>query len=71
MLLFLLVVTLSAGALYVLARKTEGRSAKASRAKTEGKRRPAEGTSRVVAPDDDEDFLRWLDEKRRKDTPGS
>jgi hypothetical protein len=30
-------------------------------------RRPA---PRPVAPDDDEDFLRWLDRKRRKDPPG-
>lgn len=29
-------------------------------------RRPA---PRPVAPDDDEDFLRWLDRKRRQDPP--
>jgi hypothetical protein len=35
--------------------------------------RPGRGRpeARQVAPDDDEDFLRWLDRKRRKDTPGS
>ncbi len=33
--------------------------------------RPQGPPPRQVAPDDDEDFLRWLDRKRRKDKGGA
>jgi hypothetical protein len=45
------------------------------RGSSSGPRRPLAGprgrgpAPRPVAPDDDEDFLRWLDRKRRKDPP--
>ncbi len=31
--------------------------------------RGARPQARQVAPDDDEDFLRWLDRKRKRDSP--
>ena len=68
MLKLLLVVVLFAvltyGALRVLERR--GGAGSPGPSGGPGSRRPA---TRQVAPDDDEDFLRWLDRKRRKDPP--
>ena len=69
MLKVLLVVAIFAVATYAAIRLLErrGRSG-GSQGPLHGPRtrRPA---PRPVAPDDDEDFLRWLDRKRRKDPP--
>jgi hypothetical protein len=66
---FLLVVLLFAALVYALMWTIERR-----RALGGGGRRPRRGRPRPqprqVAPDDDEDFLRWLERKRRKDSPG-
>ncbi len=69
MLKFLLVVALFAGVVYAVAwtferRRTLGKGNALPR------RRPATPPTKQVAPDDDEDFLRWLDRKRRKDSKG-
>ena len=69
MLKFLLVVLLVAVLIYVLTsqvltaneRRRSGHPSRGPRL-----RRPGP-PPRQVAPDDDEDFLRWLDRKRRKD----
>jgi hypothetical protein len=66
---FLLVVALIAGVVYALMWTIERR--RAARPGSEGQqpRRSTRPTPRAAAPDDDEDFLRWLDRKRRKDSP--
>ena len=68
---FLLVVALFAGVVYALMWTIERRRAAGpgeERRVTRPSPRPA---TKPVAPDDDEDFLRWLDRKRRKDSPDS
>ncbi len=73
MLKFLLVVILFAAAVYALMWALERR-------RTGGSGRPSGLTlpnfpksprppTKQVAPDDDEDFLRWLDKKRKRDSP--
>jgi hypothetical protein len=66
---FLLVVALFAGAVYVclwaLERRRTGGTGGAPRSRPGRASRPQ---PRQVAPDDDEDFLRWLERKRRKDS---
>jgi hypothetical protein len=65
----LLVVALFAVVTYAMFRLLDRRSGSGSPSGTGGTR--TRGTApRPVAPDDDEDFLRWLDRKRRKDPPG-
>ena len=72
MLKFLLVVLLVAVLIYVLTsrvmtaneRRRGGHPSQGLRF-----RRPSGPPPRQVAPDDDEDFLRWLERKRRKDSP--
>jgi hypothetical protein len=67
---FLLVVALFAVAVYILLRALERRRAGGSGGTPRRRRgRPTRPQTRQVAPDDDEDFLRWLERKRRKDTP--
>ena len=68
MLKLLLVVALFAVLTYAAIRVLERRATPGSQRPLGGprSRRPA---PRQVAPDDDEDFLRWLDRKRRKDPP--
>ena len=71
MLKFLLVVLLIAVLIYVLTNRVMG-AAERKRAghPSQGPRfgRPRSGPPpRQVAPDDDEDFLRWLERKQRKD----
>ena len=68
MLKVLLVVVVFAVATYATLRLLERRGSAGSPGPLHGPRtrRPA---PRPVAPDDDEDFLRWLDRKRRKDPP--
>lgn len=65
---FLLVIALFAAVVYLLMWTIERR--RAARAGGSGPSsfgpRPS---ARQVAPDDDEDFLRWLERKRRKDSP--
>jgi hypothetical protein len=68
---FLLVVALFAGLVYALMWTIERRRAARSGEHPDLARRTSRPTSRAVAPDDDEDFLRWLDRKRRKDSPDS
>ncbi len=70
MLKLLLVVAVFAVVTYAVLRLLERRSGSGSPSATGGSTR-TRGTSspRPVAPDDDEDFLRWLDRKRRKDPP--
>jgi len=67
---FLLVVAAFAALVYAvmwaLERRRAGRSDGGAPAAPRGRRSSAPPT-RQVAPDDDEDFLRWLDRKRRKD----
>jgi hypothetical protein len=64
----LLVVVVFAVVTYAALRALERGGSAGSPARLAGprSRRPA---PRPVAPDDDEDFLRWLDRKRRKDPP--
>jgi hypothetical protein len=64
----LLVVVLFAVLTYAALRALERHGSTGSPGSSSGprSRRPA---PRPVAPDDDEDFLRWLDRKRRKDPP--
>lgn len=71
MLKFLLVVALFAGVVYALMWTIERRRAAGSGSPRDLPRRPSRPATRSVAPDDDEDFLRWLDRKRRKDSPDS
>jgi hypothetical protein len=70
---FLLVVLLIAVLVYVLTNRVMGASERRRAGHPyQGPRlgRPRSGPRpRPVAPDDDEDFLRWLDRKRRKDLP--
>jgi hypothetical protein len=69
---FLLVVLLVAVIIYALTNRVMGASErKRSGHPSQGLRfRPRSGPPpRQVAPDDDEDFLRWLERKRRKDSP--
>ncbi len=71
MLRFLLVVLLFAALVYALMWTLERRRALGGgRPAARPKRRPRGPAPRQVAPDDDEDFLRWLERKRRKDQPG-
>ena len=77
MLKFLLVVALFAALVYALMWTLERRRAGGSDGDPGGgsgnrltrPRRGPRPPSRQVAPDDDEDFLRWLEQKRRKDSP--
>ena len=72
MLKFLLVVAVFAALVYALMWALERRragGAGGSGARPSIKRRNAAPPTRQVAPDDDEDFLRWLDRKRPKDPP--
>jgi hypothetical protein len=71
---FLLVVLLFAALVYALMwtierRRTLGGGG-GGRPALRPKRRPRGPAPRQVAPDDDEDFLRWLERKQRKDRPG-
>ena len=74
MLKFLLVVLVFAALVYALMwaleRRRAGGSAGSGARPSRPRRNPAPPT-RQVAPDDDEDFLRWLERKRRKDSPES
>jgi len=69
---FLLVVALFAALVYALMWSIERRRAAGASGGSVGrprppfKRRPRPKTKQV-APDDDEDFLRWLDRKRKND----
>ena len=73
MLKFLLVVLAFAALVYALMWALERRRAGGQGGGSgRGPKRPRRGPGppgRQVAPDDDEDFLRWLDRKRRKDSP--
>ena len=70
MLKLLLVVVVLAVVTYAVLRLLERLGASGSPSLGGHAPRSRGGTSRQVAPDDDEDFLRWLDRKRRKDPPG-
>jgi hypothetical protein len=61
----LLVVALFAALVYALMWTIERRRAGG----TPRPRRAPKPQTRQVAPDDDEDFLRWLERRRRKDSP--
>lgn len=69
----MLVVILFAGLVYALMwaieRRRAGGSVPGSAPRPAMPRRRAKPQPRQAAPDDDEDFLRWLDRKRRKDSP--
>ena len=65
---FLLVVAVIAGVVYAVMWTIERRRAAGARG-TVPKKRRERPPAKQVAPDDDEDFLRWLDRKRRKDSP--
>lgn len=75
MLKFLLVVAVFAALVYALMWTLEQRRARGSEGGSGGGgglgRRPRKPgpPPRQVAPDDDEDFLRWLERKRRKEGP--
>ena len=71
MLKFLLVVALFAGVVYALMWTIERRRAAGPGAERPARPRTPRPAARPTAPDDDEDFLRWLDRKRRKDSPDS
>jgi hypothetical protein len=69
---FLLVVVLFAVLTYAAFRVIERRGLSGSPApsnRPSSRPRPRRPAPRPVAPDDDEDFLRGLDRKRRKDPP--
>jgi hypothetical protein len=69
---FLLVVLLVAVLIYVLTSRVMTANANRRRGghPSQGPRFRRSGPPpRQVAPDDDEDFLRWLERKRRKDSP--
>ncbi|QIK65140.1 hypothetical protein G7072_01230 [Nocardioides sp. HDW12B] len=70
MLKFLLVVALFAGVVYAVAWTLERRRT-LGKGNALPRRRPAAPPTKQVAPDDDEDFLRWLDRKRHKDSKDS
>ena len=57
--------------MWALERRRAGGSAGGTGRAPKAPRGNAGPPSRQVAPDDDEDFLRWLDRKRRKDSPES
>jgi hypothetical protein len=59
---FVLVVALLAGLIYMVLWTVEQRRAGRPPQPRAGRRSGA----RPVAPDDDEDFLRWLDRRRRR-----
>ncbi|MCD4524109.1 MULTISPECIES: hypothetical protein [unclassified Nocardioides] len=63
MLKFLLVVAIFAVAVYLVTRLAQQRGA--GTRPTLPRRRPPAAPPRVIGPDDDEDFLRDLDRKRR------
>jgi hypothetical protein len=67
---FVIVVLLFAGVVYALLwaleRRRAARGGQAPGKPRPGLRRPR-SQPRQVAPDDDEDFLRWLERKQRKD----
>jgi hypothetical protein len=66
---FVLVVALFAGAVYLLLWTLERRrSGGSGQPSVTRPGRPSRTRPRQVAPDDDEDFLRWLERKRRKDS---
>ena len=69
MLKLLLVAVLFAVLTYAAFRMLERRGASGAPPAAGGPPRSRRPESRQVAPDDDEDFLRWLDRKRRKDPP--
>ena len=69
MLKLLLVVAVFAVVTYAVLRMLERRSGSGSPSTGGGRPRTGGSTRRPVAPDDDEDFLRGLDRKRRKDPP--
>ena len=67
---FVIVVLLFAGVVYALLWALERRRAARGGHGTPGSRpgtRRSRPQPRQVAPDDDEDFLRWLERKQRKD----
>ena len=67
---FVIVVLLFAGVVYALLwaleRRRAARRGQGTTGAGPGLRRPRP-QPRQVAPDDDEDFLRWLERKQRKD----
>lgn len=63
----MIAVALLAAVVYVVLRSIERRRAGGSPAP--GTRRGPRPKPRMVAPDDDEDFLRGLDRKRPEDSP--
>jgi len=65
----LLVVFLFAAVTYAVIRVIERRNALGSSSPPGRSARPGGPARRPVAPDDDEDFLRGLDHKRREDPP--
>jgi hypothetical protein len=65
---FVLVVVLFAGLVYAIAWTIERRRALGSGNALPTRRGRSSPPPKQVAPDDDEDFLRWLDRKRRKDS---
>ena len=69
MLKVLLVVALFAVLTYAAFRMVQRRNPSGPSSATGGSPRSRGAAPRQVAPDDDEDFLRWLDRKRRKDPP--
>ena len=69
MLKFVLVVLVFAALVYALMWAIERRRAGGSSPRPSRPRRQPKPQVRQVAPDDDEDFLRWLERKRRKDSP--
>ena len=69
MLKLLLVAVLFAVMTYAAFRMLERRGASGPTGSAGGSPRSRRPEPRQVAPDDDEDFLRWLDRKRRKDPP--
>ena len=74
MLKFLLVLLVFAALVYALMWALERRRAggsSGSGTRPSRLRRGQAPPTRQVAPDDDEDFLRWLERKRRKDSPES
>ena len=69
MLKFLLVIAVFAVAVYVTLWLLERRRAAGTGGTPRRRRgRSARPQTKQVAPDDDDDFLRWLDRKRRKDS---
>lgn len=71
MLKFVLVVAVFALVVYAVAWTIERRRFGSSGARPQRLRRPKQPPTKQVAPDDDEDFLRWLEQKRRKGSSGT